>query len=263
MDLGHGILLAVVEGLTEFLPISSTGHIILTSYVMGISGESFVKDYTVIVQSGAIASVLVLYWRRFFRSIEFYKKLFIGFLPAGVLGLLVKNHIDRILDRTDVVAWSLLLGGVFLLLIDKRNGATSLPAPKSEENVTYKQALLIGLAQCVAFIPGVSRAAATIIGGLWQGLDRKRAAEFSFILAVPTLTGATFIKLLKIAPTITSDQVTLIILGNMVSFGVGLLAIRFFIYYLGRFGFSQFAWYRILLGSLFLGMSYFGIVMAH
>lgn len=255
MDLTQGVLLALVEGLTEYLPISSTGHLILTSFLMGINEQPFVKDFTVIVQFGAIASVLVLYWRRFFQSIEFYKKLTLGFLPAGIIGLTVKNYIDRILGSTEVVAWALLVGGIVLVILDRRE---QHHLATEEGKISYRQALLIGLAQCLAFVPGVSRSAATIMGGLWQGLDRKTAAEFSFILAVPTLTGATCIKLLKMAPQITRDQIGILVIGNFVAFIVGLLSIRFFIYYLTRFGFSQFGWYRIALGGIFLTLLYSG-----
>ncbi|MCB0362541.1 MAG: undecaprenyl-diphosphate phosphatase [Bdellovibrionales bacterium] len=271
MELTHGILLAIVEGLTEFLPVSSTGHIILTSTLLGINEDDFVKNYTVIVQFGAIASVLVLYWQRFFQSLDFYKKLVLGFLPAGVVGLSLKNIIDDLLGSPSVVAWALVLGGIALIILDRREygnkseleGNNEKQELKEEMNskegqslgeleVSYRQAFFIGLVQCLAFVPGVSRSAATIMGGIWQGLDRKTAAEFSFLLAVPTLTGATAIKLLKIAPTITNDQLGIIVIGNLVAFVVGYLAIRLFIYYVSRFGFEKFGWYRIILGSLFI-----------
>ncbi|OFZ19829.1 MAG: UDP-diphosphatase [Bdellovibrionales bacterium RBG_16_40_8] len=247
MNFAEALLISVVEGVTEFLPISSTGHIILTSTFLGIQDTQFVKDFTVIVQFGAIMSVFVLYWRRFIQSLDIYKKLFIGFLPAAVIGLAVKNDIDKILGSAQIVAWALIIGGVILIVIDKR-----VVSSTRKDTVTFKDAFVIGLVQCFAFIPGVSRAAATIVGGLWRGLDRQQAAEFSFLLALPTLSGATAIKLLKIVPTITRDEILIILLGNVVSFVVALFTIKGFIYYLTKFGFAKFGIYRIAIGLLTL-----------
>jgi undecaprenyl-diphosphatase len=262
MDIFSAIILAVVEGLTEYLPISSTGHIILASSLLGIQNDPFVKDYTVIVQFGAIMSVLVIYWRRFLNpTLDIYKKLIVGFLPAAIIGLSVKNHIDKILGSVQIVAWALIIGGIILIILDRKFSKTQMTDNNDsvqKENaklnplVSYRQAMLIGLVQCIAFIPGVSRSAATILGGLWQGLDRKSAAEFSFLLAVPTLTGAGLLKLIKAAPTLTADQVQFLIIGNIISFVVGWLTIRAFIHYLTRFGFDKFGWYRIGLGIIFL-----------
>ncbi len=286
MDTWQALLLAIVEGLTEYLPVSSTGHIILTSFVLGINEQSFVKDYTVMVQFGAILAVVVLYGKRFFRSWDFYKKLALAFFPAAGIGLLVKSHIDRILGSMQVVAWALAVGGFILVILDRKKHheknenktletkivgakiASKAGAMLSfsdevkfvEESLSYKQAFVIGLIQCLAFIPGVSRSAATIMGGLFQGLKRKDAAEFSFLLAVPTLTGATFIKVLKIIPSVTQEQIGILITGNVVSFIVGFWAVRWFVSYLSRFGLAPFGWYRMVLGGLFLILSFMGFL---
>ncbi len=248
----EAILLAVVEGFTEYLPISSTGHMIITSAFLGINEQSFTKDYTVIVQFGAILSVLVLYYRRFLSGAQFYKKLVVGFLPAAIIGLAVKNKIDALLGDVVVVAVALILGGFVLLFLDRIFKPEAKDETRSIEALTYAQVALIGMIQCVAFIPGVSRAAATIVGGLSQKLTRKDAAEFSFLLAVPTLTGATCLKLLKLWKTIEPSQVQILLVGNVVSFVVGILTIRFFVGYLARGGFKVFGYYRIALGIVIL-----------
>lgn len=261
MNILESVILAVVEGLTEYLPISSTGHLIITSAFMGINENPFTKDYTVIVQFGAILSVVVLYWRRFLSGAQFYKQLIVGFIPAAVIGLLVKNKIDGILGNVSVVAWALLLGGVFLLWIDRweRQKSENVPARfRTLESLSYTQILLIGTIQCFAFIPGVSRAAATIVGGMFQGLDRKSAAEFSFLLAVPTLAGATCLKLLKILPQLQASHVQILLVGNVVSFVVGVITIRAFIGFLSQGGFKIFGIYRIALGAGILVAMAFG-----
>jgi len=252
------IILAVVEGLTEYLPISSTGHMIVVSAFRGINEEGFVKAYTIIVQFGAIASVLVLYWRQFLMGPGFYKKLFVAFLPAAVLGLLVKNYIDRLLGDVIVVAWALLVGGVILMFVDSlfERRRKSLKATGDVHthwsNMSLVSAVKIGFIQCFAFIPGVSRAASTIIGGLFVGLNRQQAAEFSFLLAVPTLTGASFVKMLKVLPSIDSSQWKILLVGNVISFLVGLVSVKTFIQLLSRYGFFWFGVYRVILGILVL-----------
>lgn len=258
MTLLQSILLAFVEGLTEYLPISSTGHIILTSALLGIESDDFVKNFTVIVQFGAILSVVVVYWRRFFQTLEFYKKLFVAFLPAAVIGLLVKNKIDAILGSVEVVAWALVLGGIVLILIERRQTPQNQESQSTSQEISTQQAFIIGLAQCFAFVPGVSRSGSSIVGALLLGINRKTAAELSFFLAVPTLAGATFLKVLKIAPTITSDQIHFILIGNVVSFVVGWVTIKGFIHFLTRYGFAHFGWYRIILGLILLGIIYSG-----
>ncbi len=185
MNWWHAVILAIVEGLTEFLPVSSTGHMIIASSLMGISTSEYTKMFTVNIQFGAILSVVVLYWKRFFQSLDFYKKLLIAFVPAIVIGFALNEVIDEMLESVITVAISLVVGGIFLLFVDKlfQNDDT-------HSTPSNKQAFLIGLAQCVAMIPGVSRSAASIIGGLAQGISRKAAAEFSFFLAIPTMLAA-------------------------------------------------------------------------
>ncbi len=260
MNLLHAIILAIVEGLTEYLPVSSTGHIILASAFLGINENEFVKDYTVIVQFGAILSVVALYWRDLLRSFELYKKLFIAFLPAAVIGFTLKDPIQSLLGSVTIVAWSLLIGGFFLLFIDKwlaKKGQTE--QLHSTDRLTFKDSLIIGVIQCAALIPGVSRSASTIVGGLLRNLDRKTAAEFSFLLAVPTLGAATAYKLLKIAPQITSSDITVIIVGNIVSFIVGAITIKTFVKYLSRYGFKVFGYYRIIVGTILLILIALGV----
>lgn len=252
----EAIILAIVEGLTEYLPVSSTGHIIIAAALMGINEEAFTKDFTVIVQFGAILSVLVLYWRRFLTSWDFYLKLFVAFLPAAAIGFLVKDYIDALLGNVAVVAGALIAGGFVLIFIDKwfdkQEARLSESNEGTIEKLTYMQSLGIGLVQCLAFIPGVSRSASSIIGGLSVQLTRKTAAEFSFFLAVPTLTAATGYKLLKVYQTIEPGQIPLLVVGNVVAFFVGALSIKAFIGYLTRKGFFLFGVYRIVLGAVIL-----------
>ncbi|MGV8878589.1 MAG: undecaprenyl-diphosphate phosphatase [Sphingobacteriaceae bacterium] len=252
MNLIEAIILAIIEGLTEFLPVSSTGHMIIASSVMGIASDPFVKFFTVAIQLGAIMAVLVLYFKRFFQSIDFYLKLFVAFLPAVFFGLLFSNKIDALLENALVVAIALVLGGVILLFVDNW---FKHPETDDSNELTYGQALKIGLFQCLAMIPGTSRSAATIIGGMTQKLSRKAAAEFSFFLAVPTMFGATVKKLYdfyKDGYQFSGDDVQLLIVGNVVAFIVAMLAIRTFITYLQKSGFKLFGWYRIVVGLLII-----------
>jgi undecaprenyl-diphosphatase len=246
----QAIIIAIVEGITEFLPISSTGHMIITQQLLGIGDDAFVKAFIVNIQFGAILSVVVLYWKRFFQSLDFYFKLIFAFIPSAVLGLLLNDVIDELLESPTTVAVSLLLGGVMLVFIDK------LLNPKNEIVLTFPKAFVIGLTQCISMIPGVSRSAATIIGGMSQGLTRKQAAEFSFFLAVPTMFGASALKLVKAldgTPEIfTTHNLTVLAIGNLVAFLVAMMAIRFFVSYLTQYGFRIFGWYRIVLGALLL-----------
>lgn len=220
----EAIIIAIIEGLTEFLPVSSTGHMIITSSAMGIASDPFTKLFTVVIQLGAILSVIVLYWKRFFQSFDFYFKIGFAFLPAVIAGLFFKGYIDTLLERVDVVGYTLLLGGVFFLFVDK----IFSDERTTEHEVTYPKALKIGLFQVIAMIPGVSRSAATIIGGLSQRLNRRTAAEFSFFLAVPTMFAATALSLFdfyKGGSILTSNEVTILIIGNVVAFLVALVAI--------------------------------------
>ncbi len=257
MNLIQTIILAIVEGLTEYLPVSSTGHMIIASSIMGIQSNSFVKMFTVAIQFGAILSVVVLYTRRFFQSFDFYLKLFVAFLPAAIFGKLFNDVIDTLLENVLVVAVMLVAGGVMLLYIDKWFSREK----EGSEEVTYPKALKIGLFQVIAMIPGVSRSAATIIGGLSQKLTRKAAAEFSFFLAVPTMFAATVYKLYQYIDegnTFGNDQIALLVLGNMVAFVVAMLAIKGFISYLTKHGFRIFGWYRIVVGLLIIALYLLG-----
>ena len=258
MNTFEAIVLAIVEGLTEFLPISSTGHMIIASALMGINEAEFTKIFTVNIQFGAILSVVVLYWRRFFQTIDFYFKLFVAFLPAAFFGFLLGDHIDDLLENELVVAVSLLLGGIVLLFVDRLFVAREDKGP-SIESMNYLTALKIGFFQCIALIPGVSRSAATIIGGMTQQLSRKSAAEFSFFLAVPTMFAASAYKLLKDYKHIQPADVETLLLGNVVAFVVAMLAIKFFIGFLTKYGFKLFGYYRIALGLLILLLFALGI----
>lgn len=258
MTLLQAIVLAFVEGLTEFLPISSTGHMILTSYMMGIEDNAFVKSFEVIIQFGAILAVLVVYWERFLPNWGFYKKLFVAFLPTGIVGFLVKDYIDILLGKADVVAWSFIIGGLILIWTDKYFAKLNHQG-RTTSQLTYKDSVFLGLFQSIAMIPGVSRSAATIIGGLSLSMNRKEAAEFSFFLAVPTLGAATLYKTAKIFKTIDSSQIYILLVGSVVAFFVAILAIKSFIHFLSSHGFKYFGYYRILMGLIFLAMIYSGV----
>lgn len=252
MSIFETLVLAIVEGLTEFIPVSSTGHMIIASSLMGIADDPFVKTFTVAIQLGAILSVLLLYWKRFLQNINFYVKLIIAFVPAAVFGFLLNDYIDALLENILVVAIMLVAGGIVFLYIDKWFAQSEM---KGTTEVNSKSALFIGLFQVLAMVPGVSRSAATIIGGLSQGLTRKAAAEFSFFLAVPTMFAATGYKLFKFWKTgggFTTDQTQALLLGNAVAFLVAIFAIRAFIGFLTRRGFKLFGWYRIILGLAIL-----------
>jgi undecaprenyl-diphosphatase len=261
MSIIEAIVLAIIEGITEFLPISSTGHLIIGSSLMGIAHQPFTKMFTVAIQLGAILSVVVLYWKRFFQSFEFYIKLFVAFLPAVVAGLIFKDYIDALLDRVEVVGFMLLAGGVFFLFLDKifRDDRVI------DDTITYPKALKIGMFQVIAMIPGVSRSAATIIGGLSQKLDKKTAAEFSFFLAVPTMFAATLYSMygfFKDGGSFGSDEITALVVGNVVAFVVAMIAIRSFIAYLTKHGFKIFGYYRIVVGVTILVLYYLGIELS-
>ena len=275
MNVFETIIIAIVEGLTEFLPVSSTGHMIIAQNLLGVESTGFVKAFTFIIQFGAILSVLVLYWKRFFQlnrtplpedtpmikrllhKYDFYWKLFIAFIPAAIFGLLFSDAIDAMLERVEVVAVTLILGGIFMLFCDR------IFNKGSEETVlTEKRALMVGLFQCISMIPGVSRSMATIVGGMAQRLTRKAAAEFSFFLAVPTMLGATVYKvydLIKEGGTeIITDNISTLLIGNVVAFIVALLAIKFFINFVTKYGFKAFGWYRIVVGGLILALLFTG-----
>lgn len=252
MNTFQAIFLAVIEGLTEFLPVSSTGHMILGSSLMGIQSDNFVKLFTVAIQLGAILSVIVLYFKRFFQSFNFYFKLLTAFIPAVFFGLLLSDKIDQLLESPLGVAIALLIGGVILLFVDKWFSDGDID---NTDEISYSTAFKIGLFQCLSMIPGTSRSASTIVGGMSQKLSRKAAAEFSFFLAVPTMFGATAKKLYdfyKDGYVISTEEIRLLVIGNLVAFIVAMLAIRYFITFLQTRGFRIFGWYRIIVGGIIL-----------
>ena len=253
MDFLQALVLAVIEGITEFLPVSSTGHMIIASSFFGIAQDDFTKLFTIVIQLGAILSVVVLYFKRFFQTLDFYFKLLVAFIPAVVFGLLFSKKIDALLENPVTVAVSLLIGCLILLKVDDWFSHSHDTETASE--ITYSQALKIGLFQCLAMIPGVSRSGASIVGGMSQKLSRTVAAEFSFFLAVPTMLGATVKKCYdyyKDGYVLSDDQVNLLIIGNVVAFVVAMLAIKSFIGYLSKNGFKMFGYYRIIVGVALL-----------
>ena len=276
MNIFQSIIIAIVEGLTEFLPVSSTGHMIIAEEALGVEHNDFVNAFTAIIQFGAILSVVWLYWKRFFHlnqvpegvkgakalliKYDFYWKLLVAFVPAAVIGFLLGDFIDSLLENVTVVAVMLVAGGVLMLFVDKWfNRSTTAP-------LTEKRALTIGFYQCIAMIPGVSRSMATIVGGMQQGLTRKDAAEFSFFLAVPTMFAATAYKLLKLiiepeSLQLLVDNIWVLIVGNVVAFIVAVLAIKFFINYVTKYGFKAFGYYRIIVGAAIIIMGLCGISM--
>ena len=259
MTVIEAIILGIVEGITEFLPISSTGHMIIASSLMGIAEDSFTKTFTVSIQFGAILSVIFLYWKRFFQSMDFYYKLFVAFLPAVVFGKLLNDFIDSLLGNVAVVAYTLLAGGIFLIFMDV---LIKEKTDSTDDKISYKTAFKIGLFQVIAMIPGVSRSAATIIGGLTQGLSRKTAAEFSFFLAVPTMFAATVYKVYefyKSGITVEDNQITLLVIGNVVAFIVAVLAIRSFIGVVTKYGLKVYGYYRIAIGVLIIVLMVLGV----
>lgn len=276
MNLLDTIIIAIIEGLTEFLPVSSTGHMIITQNILGVESTPFVKAFTFIIQFGAILSVVVLYWKRFFKlnqvpapegtgsfkrflhKYDFYWKLFVAFIPAAILGLLFNDAIDAMLESVTVVATTLILGGIFMLFSDKIFNKGS-----EKTELTEKRAFFIGLFQCISMIPGVSRSMATIVGGMSQRLTRKAAAEFSFFLAVPTMLAATMFKMLDLVTNeesmaVLKANIDTLLIGNIVAFVVAMLAIKFFINFVTKYGFKAFGWYRIIVGGTILIMLFTG-----
>jgi undecaprenyl-diphosphatase len=263
MTIVESIILAIVEGVTEFLPVSSTGHMIVASSLMGIASDPFTKMFTVAIQFGAILSVIVLYWKKFFQSIDFYLKLFVAFLPAAVIGLIFGKQIDMLLERVDVVGYLLIIGGILFLFVDKLF-ATNETLPM-EQSISYPVALKIGFFQAIAMLPGVSRSAATILGGLSQKLTKRTAAEFSFFLAVPTMFAATANKMYSFyddGGSFGSSEIQLLVIGNIVAFIVAMLAIKSFITFLTKHGFKLFGYYRIVAGGLILILYYLGVELS-
>ncbi len=264
MNIIESIIIAIVEGITEYIPISSTGHMIITEKLLGVEENDFVKVFTVAIQLGAILSVLVLYRKKFFdlKNISFYLKLAIGVIPAIVLGFLFSKKIDALLGSSTTVALALLLGGILLLFIDKVFTQNKI---HNEKELSFLKAFIIGCWQCLAMVPGVSRSAASIIGGMQQQLTRHAAAEFSFFLAVPTMLAASGYKLFKYYRQnagFSNHELQLLAIGNLVAFIVALLAIKFFIGFLQKHGFKVWGIYRIILGLLLLALIYKGYLPA-
>lgn len=259
MSILESIIIAIVEGITEFLPVSSTGHMIIAQSLLGMESTEFVKAFTVNIQFGAILSVIVLYWKRFFQTVDFYIKLLIAFLPAAVIGFLASDYIDAMLESVFVVALMLVIGGVLMLFVDNW-----FNKPDEDQEMTWKRALKIGFFQCIAMIPGVSRSMATIVGGMTTKLSRKNAAEFSFFLAVPTMAAASGYKLLKLVSEpagvqLLTDNLTTLLIGNLVAFVVAMAAIKFFIGFLTKYGFKVFGYYRIVVGVVILVLLGMGV----
>lgn len=265
MTLIQTIIIAIVEGLTEFLPVSSTGHMIITQKLLGVAeGDPFVHAFTFIIQFGAILSVVCLYWKHFFQmrnreefnsKMRFYGLLIVGVIPAVFIGLAAKKSglLDWLLDSVHVVAIMLVAGGIFMLFCDKLFNKGVV-----ENEVTWKRALIIGFFQCLAVIPGMSRSMATIVGGMQQKLTRKKAAEFSFFLAVPTMAGATLLDLIEMfgedTAWATSNNIMMLIVGCVVAFIVAIVAMKWFVNFLAKYGFKAFGWYRIVVGAIILVM---------
>lgn len=254
MTLVEVIVLAIVEGLTEFLPVSSTGHMIIVTALMGVTPTPFVKLFTIAIQLGTILSVLVLYYRRFFRSLTFYYKLAVAAIPAALFGFLFSDEIDGLLESPLTVGATLVIGGIILLFVDKW---FNKPVIDDSDEINYWQALKIGFFQCLALIPGTSRSASTIVGGMTQNLTRKAAAEFSFFLAIPMMFGATVLKLkdhFDDGNRLTGEEINHLIIGNLIGFVVAIVAIKSFIGIVSRYGFKAFGWYRIIVGGIIIAM---------
>lgn len=259
MEIFDAIIIAIIEGITEFLPVSSTGHMIIAQKMLAVESTDFVKAFTIIIQFGAILSVVVLYWKRFLQSWDFYWKLIIAFIPAAIIGFLASDYIDELLENVWVVAVMLVLGGILMLFVDKW-----FNKPNEDQTMNWKRALTIGFYQCIAMIPGVSRSMATIVGGMTTKLNRKNAAEFSFFLAVPTMAAASGYKLLKLilepsGVTVVTDNLVTLLIGSLVAFLVAMAAIKLFIGFLAKYGFKAFGYYRIIVGGIILILLALGI----
>lgn len=258
----EAFFIAFVEGITEFLPVSSTGHMMIATALLGVKATPFVKLFTVAIQLGAILSVVVMYFKRFVKSVNFYIKLVVAFIPAAIAGLLLGDYIDAALENVFGVAVALFAGGIILLFVDKWFSKNSLD---KEEDITMLRALKIGMFQCIALFPGISRSGATIVGGMTQHLTRKNAAEFSFFLAVPTMFAATAKKLLdfyKEGFVLNQHEISLLVFGNVVAFIVAILAIKFFIGMLNKHGFKSFGWYRIVIGVVLIILSLLNVPLS-
>jgi undecaprenyl-diphosphatase len=251
MTLTQSIIIAIIEGITEFLPISSTGHMILATSLMKIHEVEFVKTFEIFIQLGAIMAIVLMYAKRFLKGIPIYLKLGIAFLPTAIVGFLAYPYIKAYLFNPVIVAVSLVVGGIILIMIDKRV-VTRKSQTDVLENITYKNAFYIGLIQCFSMIPGVSRAAATIIGGVFNGLDKKQATEFSFLLAVPTMLAASGYDLLKTPVIFNNHEILLLVTGFIIAMITAWIAVKIFIKLVENYGFKYFGYYRIVIGIIFL-----------
>lgn len=251
MTLLQSIILAVIEGVTEFLPVSSTGHMILASSVMNILDNEFVKTFEIAIQLGAVSSIVLMYLKQFLHSVQLYLKLATAFLPTAIIGFLAYDFIKSLLFNPAVVAVSLIAGGIILIVIDKRVTQKSSETLHLEM-IPYKNAFYIGLVQCLSMIPGTSRAAATIVGGVVNGLNKKQATEFSFLLAVPTMFAATGYDLLKAPIAFSGFEVLLLLLGSAIAFATAWVVVTVFLRIVEQYGFKHFGYYRIIIGLIFL-----------
>ena len=251
MNLFHALIFGVVEGITEFLPISSTGHLILTAQVLGLKQSEFIKSFEITIQLGAILAVVCLYWRSLFLNLEALKRVMIAFIPTGVLGLVFYKLIKKFLMAGDmIVLWSLFFGGIFLIIFEWRHKENKA-AIDDFSKLSYGKAALLGVSQSVAMIPGISRSAATIVGGLMLGMKRKTVVEFSFLLAVPTMLAATGFDLVKNAASFSQDQFVLLLAGFLASFLVAILAVKLFLRFIQRHSLMLFGVYRVCIALLF------------
>jgi undecaprenyl-diphosphatase len=251
MTIIQAIIIAIVEGLTEFLPVSSTGHMILTSSILGVENNAFLKTFEISIQLGAILAIVIMYIKRFFKNFEIYIKLIAAFIPTALVGFLAYGFIKEYLFNPMIVAVTLIVGGIILILINRKM-VSQVSKYKEVEDVSVKNAFFIGLIQCVSMIPGVSRAAATIVGGTFNGFNKKQAMEFSFLLAVPTMAAATGYDLLKTPVQFSHNDIVLLIVGLVTAFIVAWIAVKAFISFVEKHGFAFFGWYRIAIGILYL-----------
>ena len=254
MHFVHAVLLGMVEGLTEFLPVSSTGHLLLAARLLHLSQTEFIKSFEIAIQSGAIVAVLFLYGRILLKDKEALKRVCVAFIPTGILGFLLHKIVKKfLLHDTTVVLWSLLAGGIFLIVFERFHKEKDSHG-SSFADISYPKAVLIGLCQSLAMVPGVSRSAATIVGGLAVGLKRKMIVEFSFLLAIPTLLAATALDLLKSSRVFSGSEWQLLGVGALVSFIVAIFSIKFFLRYIQKYDFTLFGVYRIAVALLFFGL---------
>jgi len=259
MTIIEAIIVAIVEGITEFLPVSSTGHMILASATLGIENDEFLKSFEISIQFGAILAIALMYIQRFFKGVDIYLKLFVAFVPTAIIGFLCYGFIKQYLFSPLIVSISLILGGIILILLDKKIEEKKESYDELEK-ISYKHSFFIGLIQCISMIPGVSRAGATILGGVFNGFNKKQATEFSFLLAVPTMFAATGYDLLKTPLTFNSDQLLLLGIGLIVAFASAWFAVKLFLLWLEKYGFANFGWYRIAVGLVFLILIYKGVI---